>query len=100
MGFAKSTSIIARGDGPQRRRQLLVENLGELAALEVRVDLHGPWGPDSLVYSDRIDRLAAGAAIRLQLPQLRNGEAYKVAVTWTAEGGAAGEFFGVVTAGA
>lgn len=100
MAFGKHTSVVARGDGPPHRRQLLVENIGLHPAVAITVTLDGPWGADRLLSEDGIDRLEAGALVQLPLPRMRPGEAHKVTVRWTAEGGAGGEFFGLVMAGA
>lgn len=99
MAFGRHTSLVARGEGPPHRRQLLVENIGPHTAVAITVTVDGPWGANRQLSQDGLDRLEAGHVLPIPLPQMRPGDAHKVSVRWTAERGLAGEFFGVVTAG-
>jgi hypothetical protein len=44
--------------------------------------------------------LPLGASVELPLRRFRRDAVFRLAVRWVADNGAAGEFFGVVTAGA
>ena len=98
MGFGRSAALTARGTGTYPARALRLENLGDATAVEVTVTFTGANGPAELLEVP-VPALPPGASVELPLRRFRRDAVFRLAVRWVADNGAAGEFFGVVTAG-
>lgn len=99
MSFARRAALTARGTGTYGQRVLLIENHARFAAVGLTVTFSREQGPVELLTAELPARLEAGDRVELPLRRVRRDAVFTVALAWGTEGGEAGSFFGVLTAG-